>query len=177
MLNFVFMRSAFCRGVLLFTSADAGVRKFWLVNQTIEQACSANQTGDLRLRHVVKHFPLDDFSVRIQNHYVKLSVWLSRNIFYLILLTIIRQNIGILSSECKWGVCVNVSINFRFCVRRIAHCRAFWKQGLSGIILSRTFFFQLFTVRFETFLSYVASFWCDSGGKLSFASIFHSLAK
>ena len=38
-----------------------------------------------------------------------------------LLLTIIGQNIGILSSECKWGVCVNVSINFRFCVRRIAH--------------------------------------------------------
>ena len=30
---------------VLFTSADAGVLKFWLVNQTIEQACSANQTG------------------------------------------------------------------------------------------------------------------------------------
>ena len=38
-----------------------------------------------------------------------------------LLLTIIGQNIGILSSECKWGVCVNVSINSRFCVRRIAH--------------------------------------------------------
>ena len=57
-----------------------------------------------------------------------------------ILLTIIRQNIGILSNECKWDVFVNVSISFRFCVRRLAHCRAFWKQGLSRIILSRIFF-------------------------------------
>ena len=31
---------------VLFLSADAGVRKFLLVNRTIEQACSANQTGD-----------------------------------------------------------------------------------------------------------------------------------
>ena len=31
---------------VLFTPADAGVGKFWLVNQTIEQACSGNQTGD-----------------------------------------------------------------------------------------------------------------------------------
>ena len=30
---------------VLFTSAEAGVCKFCLVNQTMEQACSANQTG------------------------------------------------------------------------------------------------------------------------------------
>ena len=132
-------------------------------------------------RRVVKHFPNDDFSVTIQNQCrcLKLSAWLSRNIFYT---TIIQQNIGILSSECKCYLlrrlcikCFNTS-NSRFCVRRVTHCRAFYKQDLSRVNLSRSFFFQLFTVRFETFLSYIASFWRDSGGKLSFASIFHSLS-
>ena len=117
----------------------------------------------MSLRCVVKHFPNNDFSVRIQNQCrcPQLSAWLSRNIFYT---TIIQQNIGILSSECKCYLlrrlcilkCFNTS-NSRFCVRRVTHCRAFCKQGLSRINLSRSFFFQLLTVRFETFLSYIAS--------------------
>ena len=109
----------------------------------------------------------------------KLSAWLSLNIFHI---TIIQQNIGILSRACKFYLirhlnikCFNTS-NSRFCIRRVTHCLAFSKEGLPRINLSRTFFFQLFTVRFETFLSYIASFWRDSGGKLSFASIFHSLS-
>ena len=53
--------------------------------------------------------------------------------------------------------------NSRFCVLRVTHCRAFSKQGLSRINLSRTFFFQPFTVRFETFLPYIASFWRYGG--------------
>ena len=142
---------------------------------------SSGPCVSVSLGRVVKHFPNDDFSVRIQNQCrcLKLSAWLSRNIFYT---TIIQQNIGILSSECKCYLlrrlcikCFNTS-NSRFCVRRVTHCRAFYKQDLSRVNLSRSFFFQLFTVRFETFLSYITSLWRDSGGKLSFASIFHSLS-
>ena len=79
----------------------------------------------------------------------KLSAWLSRNIFHI---TIIQQNIGILSRECKFYLLRHLSIkcfntsNSRFCVRRVIHRRAFSKEGLSRINLSRTFFFQLFTV-------------------------------
>ena len=97
------------------------------------------------LPRVVKHFSNDHLSVRIQNQYraFKLSVWFSRNIFHI---TIIQQNIGILSRECKCYLlrrlcikCFNNS-NSRFCVRRVTHCRAFSKQGLSRINLSRIFF-------------------------------------
>ena len=156
---------------LFFTSADAGVRKFWLVNQTIEQACSANQTGD-------PSYPASCCSMTSPLGFkINTLSWVfGFPVISSLLLTIIGQNIGILSSECKWGVCVNVSINFRFCVRRIAHVELSENKFFNRIILSRTFFFQLFTVRFEMFLSYMASFWRDSGGKLSFASIFLSLA-
>ena len=65
---------------------------------------------------------------------------------------------------------------FPICIPQVTHCSTFCKQGLSRIILPRTSFCQLFTIRFETFLFYIASFWCDSGGKLSFVSIFHSLS-
>ena len=156
---------------LFFTSADAGVRKFWLVNQTIEQACSANQTGD-------PSYPVSCCSMTSPLGFkINTLSWVfGFPVISSLLLTIIGQNIGILSSECKWGVFVNVSINFRFCVRRIAHVELSENKFFNRIILSRTFFFQLFTVRFEMFLSYIASFWRDSGGKLSFASIFLSLA-
>ena len=52
------------------------------------------------LRRVVKHFPNDHLSVRIQINTgaFKPSAWFSRNIFHI---TIIQQNIGILSRECK----------------------------------------------------------------------------
>ena len=85
--------------------------------------------------------------------HLKLSAcWLSRNIFYT---TIIQQNIDVLSSECKWYLLKRLCIkrfnnsNYRFCVRRVT----FSKQGLSRINLSRTFFFQLFTVIFKRLLS------------------------
>ena len=101
---------------LFFTSADAGVRKFWLVNQTIEQACSANQTGD-------PSCPASCCSMTSPLGFkINTLSWVfGFPVISSLLLTIIGQNIGILSSECKWGVFVNVSINFRFCVRRIAH--------------------------------------------------------
>ena len=112
---------------------------------------SSGPCVSVSLGRVVKHFPNDDFSVRIQNHCrcLKQSAWLFRNIFYT---TPIQQNIGNLSSECKCYLlrrlclkCFNTS-NSRFCVRRVTHSRAFCKQGLSRINLSRTFLFQLFTV-------------------------------
>ena len=87
------------------------------------------------------YFLNDDFFRGIQNQdwYLKLSAWLSRNIFYM---AIIQQNIGILSSECKCYLhrrlcikCLNTS-NSKFCVRRVTHCRAFYKKGLpSGMIV------------------------------------------
>ena len=101
---------------LFFTSADAGVRKFWLVNQTIEQACSANQTGD-------PSYPASCCSMTSPLGFkINTLSWVfGFPVISSLLLTIIGQNIGILSSECKWGVFVNVSINVWFCVRRIAH--------------------------------------------------------
>ena len=54
------------------------------------------------------------------------------------------------SVVCVSIKCFNIS-NSRFFVRRVTHCQAFCKQGLSRINLSGTF--QLFTVRFKTFLS------------------------
>ena len=100
------------------------------------------------------YFLNDDFFRGIQNQdrYLKLSAWLSRNIFYI---TIIQQNIGVLSSECKCYLhrrlcikCLNNS-NSKLCVRRVTHCR---------------------------FLQTRSSLWHDSDGKLSFASIFHRLS-
>ena len=57
---------------------------------------------------------------------------------------------------------------FPICIPQVTHCSAFCKQGLCRINLSKASFCQLLiTIRFETFLSYIASFWRDSGGKLS----------
>ena len=166
---------------VLFTSALAIANFDWLISQQNKLVKYTKLAISVSLCRVVKHFPNDDFSVRFQNQCqcLQLSAWLSRNIFYT---TIIQQNIGFLSSECKCYLlrrlcikCFNNS-NSRFCVRRVTHCRAFCEQGLSRINFSRSFFFQLFTVRFETFLSYITCLWRDSGGKLCFASIFHSLS-
>ena len=87
------------------------------------------------------YFLNDDFfrGIQLQDRCLMLSAWLSRNIFYI---TIIQQNIGILSSECKCYLhrrlcikCFNTN-NSKFCVRRVTHCRAFCKQGLpSGMIV------------------------------------------
>ena len=135
------MITPFCSPLRTLASANSD----WLIrqlNKLVRQTKLANSVSLIRC--VVKHFPNDDFSGRFQNQCrcLKLSAWLSRNIFYI---TIIQQNSGILSSECYWLSrlcikCFNTS-NSRSCVRRVTHCRAFCKQGLSRINLSRNFFF------------------------------------
>ena len=110
----------------------------------------------------------------------KLSAWFSRNIFHI---TIIQQNIGILSRECRCYLlrrlcikCFNNS-NSRFCVRGDESLTV--ELCLNKVFLELTFpglFLSAVHLRFETFLPCIAFFWRDGGGKLSFASIFHSLA-
>ena len=132
----------------------------------------------VRLPHVVKQFLNDDFSVRIQNRYryrcPKLSAWLSSNIFCT---TIIQQNISILSRECKCYLLRHLCIKcFKTSNSQSASLKSLTVQLSANKVFVEFFFCQLFTIRFETFLSYIASFWRDSGGKLSFVSIFHSLS-
>ena len=130
-------------------------------------------------RRVVKHFPNDDFSVRIQNQCrcLKLSAWLSRNIFYT---TIIQQNIGILSSECKCYllrrlsiICFNTSNSDSASNESVTV-----ELSAKKIFLELTFpgLFSFSCTPSDSRLSYITSFWRDSSEKLSFAAIFHSLS-
>ena len=68
-----------------------------------------------------------------------------RNIFYT---TIIQENIGFLSSECKCYLLRRLCIrrfntsNSRFCVRRVTHCRAFYKKIFLELIFPGLFSFS-----------------------------------
>ena len=86
----------FCSPLRTLASANS----YWLIRKYNKLVQQTKLAISVSLRRVVKHFPNDDFSVRLQTQCrcLQLSAWLSRNIFYT---TIIQQNIGILSSECK----------------------------------------------------------------------------
>ena len=156
----------FCSPLRTLASANS----YWLIRKYNKLVQQTKLAISVSLRRVVKHFPNDDFSVRFQTQCrcLQLSAWLSRNIFYT---TIIQQNIGILSSECKCYLlrrlcikCFNTSTS-RFYVRRVTHFRAFCKQGLSRINLSSS----LPSDSRRFFLTSLL-------GKLSFASIFRRLS-